>query len=63
LLIAQSSRSARPFSINETGKTLALETMNPVLHRSRRIAKKVGYTSAAYTLCYEQNTVQPMVIP
>ena len=62
LLLIQAPRPPSPLSLAQTCQALALETVNPILHRPRRGAQQPGHLGTGHSLRHKQHTVEPVVV-
>ena len=53
LLFVQSAGTTGPFSLSQTGQSLLVEAMNPILDRTRRIAQQASNLRAGHALRYQ----------
>ena len=63
LFFVQPTGTAGPFSFRQASQALLVETMNPILDRTRRVAPQAGHLRTRHALRYQQDTMQPVVVP
>lgn len=63
LLLRKARRPARPRSFRQARHPFTVETVDPILHRPRRIPEKLRRTSCAQALGDHQNGVKAVVVP
>ena len=63
LLFVQPTGAAGSFSFRQASQSLLVETMNPILDRTRHVAQQASYLRARHALRYQEHTVQPVVVP
>lgn len=63
LLFVQPTGTTGPFSFRQASQALLVKTMNPILDRTRRVAQQAGHLRARQALRYQEDTVQPVVVP
>ena len=52
LLLVQPTGTAGPFSFRQASQALLVETMNPILDRTRRVAQQASHLRARHALRY-----------
>src|SRR4029077_11044923 len=62
LFFRQASRPSRSFSLQQSRQTVSFKTTDPILHRSWRIAQKVGHLRARHTLGYQKHSMETMIV-
>lgn len=58
----QAARPPRALALHQTRKTPALEPVDPILHRARRISQQSRCLWALHPLGHQEHSMQPMVV-
>jgi hypothetical protein len=53
---------ARALALHQAGKTFAFKPVDPILHRTRRIAQQSRHLWALHPLGHQEHGMQPMVV-
>ena len=62
LFFRQASGPPRSFALQQSRQTASFKTTDPILHRSWRIAQKMGHLRAGHTLSYQQHSMETTIV-